>query len=190
MRAELAVRDAHREGRLETTIVRPPWFYGPWQPARQTTFFTLVRKGRFPLVGDGSQRRSMVHVDNLVQGVSLAERHPAAPGRAFWVADTRPYPMREILDTVKRALRDEGYDVSRRQVRLPAAASRVAERVDRALQARGRYHQEMHVMGEMGKTIACDVSATVEQLGYAPAYELYAGMRDAVAWCRERGIAL
>lgn len=190
MRGELAVRAAHEQGRLETTIVRPPWFYGPWQPARQTTFFTLVRRGRFPLVGDGRQRRSMVHVDNLVQVVGLAERHPAAPGRAFWVADARPYPLHEVLDTVKRALADEGYEVSRRQLRLPAVASRVAEGVDRALQHRGRYHQEVHVMGEMGKTIACDISATVEQLGYAPAYELYAGMRGAVAWCRARGIAL
>jgi nucleoside-diphosphate-sugar epimerase len=190
MRGELAVREAHESGRLETAIVRPPWFYGPWQPTRQTTFFTLVRKGRFPVVGDGRQRRSMVYVDNLVQGVALAERHPAAAGQAFWVADSRPYPLQEIVETVKQALGDEGLDVSTRQLRLPASASRVAEAVDRRLQRRGLYHQEMHVMGEMGKTIACDISTTVEQLGYRPAFDLYDGMRRAVAWCRDRGIVL
>jgi len=190
MRAEIAVREAHRAGTLETAVVRPPWFYGPWQPERQTTFFTLVRRGRFPLVGSGEQRRSMAYVDNLVQGVALAERHPAAAGRAFWIADERPYPMREVVETVKRALRDEGLEVSERQVRLPALASEVAERVDRVLQGRGMYHQEMHVMGEMGKAIACDVSASIEQLGYRPEFSLYEGMRRAVAWCRGRGIAL
>jgi nucleoside-diphosphate-sugar epimerase len=190
MRGELAVREAHEAGRLETAIVRPPWFYGPWQPARQTTFFTLVRKGRFPIVGDGEQRRSMAYVDNLVQGVALAERHPAAAGQAFWVADSRAYPLREIVDTVKQALRDEGFEVSKRQLSLPASASRVAESVDRQLQRRGRYHQEMHVMGEMGKTIACDISTTVDHLGYQPAFSLYEGMRRAVAWCRGRGIPL
>ena len=87
MRAELEVRAAHDRGDVPTVIVRPPWFYGPWQPERQTTFFSLVAAGRFPVPGDGSQRRSMVYVDNLVQGVALAERHPAAAGQAFWVAD-------------------------------------------------------------------------------------------------------
>ena len=190
MRGEIAVREAHEQGLLETTVVRPPWFYGPWQPERQTTFFTLVRKGRFPLVGDGEQRRSMAYVDNLVQGVALAERHPAAPGRAFWIADEKPYPMREVVETVKNALRDEGLEVSDRQVRLPALASTMAEKVDRVLQGRGIYHQEIHVMGEMGKTIACDVGASIEQLGYRPEFALYDGMRRAVAWCKQRGIEL
>ena len=67
---------------LDATIVRPPWFYGPFQPPRQTTFFRLIRAGRFPVVGDGEQRRSMVYVDNLVDGVIAAELTPAARARA------------------------------------------------------------------------------------------------------------
>ena len=80
MQAELRVLDAVDAG-LDAVIVRPPWFYGPFQPARQTTFFTLVRTGRFPVIGDGRQRRSMVYVDNLVQGIVRAELTPT-PRRA------------------------------------------------------------------------------------------------------------
>ena len=58
---------------IETVVVRPPWFYGRHQPRRQTRFFTAIRTGRFPLVGDGSNRRSMVNTDNLVDGVVRAE---------------------------------------------------------------------------------------------------------------------
>jgi nucleoside-diphosphate-sugar epimerase len=190
MRGEAAASEAHRTGRVETVIVRPPWFYGPWQPLRQTTFFTLVRKGRLPVIGDGRNRRSMVYVENLVQGVALAERHPTAPGQAFWVADSEPYEMRAVVETVKRALRDEGLDVTDRQFRLPALAGRVAERIDRTLQARGIYHQEMHVLGEMDKTIACDISATESVLGYAPQIGLLEGMRRSIRWCRQQGVAL
>jgi nucleoside-diphosphate-sugar epimerase len=43
MQAELAVTDAVAAG-LDAVIVRPPWFYGPFQPARQTTFFRMVRR--------------------------------------------------------------------------------------------------------------------------------------------------
>jgi len=188
MLAEQLVREAHRPGSFETTVIRPPWFYGPWQPIRQTTFFRLIRTGRFPMLGDGSQRRSMVHVDNLVLGVALAERHPDAPGDAFWIADAEPYPMREVLATVKQALRDEGYQVSDRQIRLPALAGTVAERIDRVLQSRGIYHQEFHVLGEMNKTIACDISHSQKVLGYEPRIALLEGMRSSIRWCREQGV--
>jgi nucleoside-diphosphate-sugar epimerase len=190
MMAELAVRAAHREGRLESVVVRPPWFYGPFQPLRQTTFFSLVRAGRFPLLGDGTQRRSMVHTDNLVQGVARAMRVRAAAGGAFWVADARPYEMREVVDTVKRALREEGYDVSPRQLHLPSAVGRVAERLDRTAQQHGLYQRELHVLGESDKTIACDITRTREVLGYQPAIELLEGMRGSIRWCAEQGVAL
>jgi nucleoside-diphosphate-sugar epimerase len=190
MCGEAAVRDAHRSGRVETVVVRPPWFYGPWQPLRQTTFFTLVRKGRFPLIGDGRNRRSMVYVENLVQGVALAERHRDAAGQAFWVADSEPYEMKAVVATVKQALRAEGLEVADRQMRLPAIAGRVAEGIDRTLQSRGMYHQELHVLGEMDKTIACDISATTAGLGYLPRIALLEGMRRSIRWCLRRGVAL
>lgn len=190
MAAEQLVLDAAEQGDLDTVVVRPPWFYGPWQPTRQTSFFTLIRRGRFPVLGDGTQRRSMVHVDNLVDGVLLAQRVEAARGQAFWIADERPYAMNEIVTTVQEALRAEGYDTSTRVVRVPAVVGRVAERVDTALQGRGVYHQEIHVLGEMDKTIACDISASQQVLGYQPGTGLLEGMREAIRWCRDRGLAL
>lgn len=190
MHAEQRVREAHEDNGLQTVVVRPPWFYGPWQPLRQTTFFRLIRTGKFPLLGDGSQRRSMVYVDNLVQGVSLAERVVDAAGDAFWVADARPYPMSEIVSTVKQALTDEGFTVSAKQTKLPAIAGRVAEKIDRTLQARGIYQQKFHVLGEMDKTIACDIGHTEDVLGYAPPVELLEGMRRSIRWCVERGVEI
>ena len=41
----------------------------------------MVRKGRFPIVGDGRQRRSMVYIDNLVDGVLRAELADCSPGQ-------------------------------------------------------------------------------------------------------------
>ena len=184
---ERAVLDAHLENGLETVVVRPPWFYGPFQPERQTTFFRMVRSGRFPALGDLTQRRSMVYVDNLVQGVALAEHVVDAGGQAFWVADERPYPLAEILDTVKAALAGAGLSVARRQLVLPSVVGRVAQRVDTALQARGRYSQEFHVLGEMGETIAVDISRTREVLGYDPQVDLATGMASAVQWCLDQG---
>jgi len=189
MQAELRVLEEVDAG-LDAVIVRPPWFYGPFQPARQTTFFRMVRTGRFPVIGDGRQRRSMVYIDNLVDGVVRAELTATAPGRAWWIADARPYEVNEIVATVGRALAAEGYDVRPNRVRLPSVAGRLAERADALIQRTGRYVQAVHVLGEMDKTIACAGTAAAVELGYAPEVELEEGMRRSIRWCRDQGLAL
>lgn len=189
MLAELAVLDAVGNG-LDATIVRPPWFYGPFQPPRQTTFFRMVRAGRFPVIGGGHQMRSMVYVGNLVDGVLAAELTPQAHGRAYWIADARPYEVNEIVATVGRALRDEGFSVKDSALRLPGPVGRLAETGDRLIQRLGLYQQQLHVLGEMDKNIACDISAARDELGYEPAMELYDGMRASIRWCVEQGLEL
>ena len=189
MQAELRVLDAVERG-LDAVIVRPPWFYGPFQPARQTTFFRMVRTGRFPVVGDGRQRRSMVHVDNLVQGIVRAELTATAPGRGWWIADAEPYEINDIVATVGRALAAEGFEVTPNRVRLPALAGRLAERADALIQRTGRYVQQVHVLGEMDKTIACDITGARRDLGSVPRIGLYEGMRRSIRWCVAEGIEL
>jgi nucleoside-diphosphate-sugar epimerase len=189
MQAELRVQDAVAAG-LNAVIVRPPWFYGPFQPARQTTFFRMVRTGRFPVFGDGQQRRSMVYVDNLVQGVVAAELVPTPAGRGWWIADARPYTVTEIVETVGRALEAEGFTVKPNRLRLPALAGRLAERADALAQRAGRYVQAVHVLGEMDKTIACDITVARQELGYDPQVALEEGMRRSIRWCKDEGLSL
>ncbi len=189
MEAELAVLDAVDHG-LDAVMVRPPWFYGPYQPPRQTTFFQMVRRGLFPVFGGGGQMRSMVYVDNLVDGVIRAELRETPPGGAWWIADARPYSVTEIVDTVGRAMTDEGFDVKPNRAKVPNLVAAAAERADALLQGSGRYHQQLHVLGEMNKTIACDISAARVELGYEPAVDLYEGMRRSIRWCVEQGFEL
>jgi nucleoside-diphosphate-sugar epimerase len=186
--AETLVKQAHERSDVPTVIVRAPWFYGPHQPSRQSTFFTTIRKGRFPLIGDGTQQRSMVYTENLVQGLLCAESSPKAPGNAYWVADAEPYTLADILDTVRAALRAEGFEVTdRKPPRLPRAASVLAEKVDGFLQSKGRYLQAVHVFGEMKDTIACDITRARDEIGYQPTVGLFEGMRASIRWCTEHG---
>jgi nucleoside-diphosphate-sugar epimerase len=188
MEAEQLVVRRFERGDLATVILRAPWFYGRYQPERQTRFFSAIRRGRFPLIGDGTQRRSMVNTDNLVHGLLRAEVAEVAPGRAYWIADPRPYELREILATVRDALAAEGLAVSRRApLRMPRVAAEVAAAVDAFAQGRGRYVQVVHVIGELKDTIACDVSRARQEIGYDPPVTLLDGMRSSVRWCLERG---
>ena len=189
--AETLVRTAHERGDVAAVIVRAPWFYGPYQPSRQSQFFTAIRKGRFPVIGDGTQRRSMVYTDNLVQGLLCADRSEKALGNAYWVADAEPYALSEILSTVREALTAEGLTVSGGNgLRVPRFVSEVAEKVDGLLQGKGRYSQAVHVLGEMKDTIACDIGRARDEIGYDPAVALLEGMRASIRWCLDHGETL
>jgi nucleoside-diphosphate-sugar epimerase len=187
--AEGIVRRSHDRGDISAVIVRPPWFYGPFQPERQSTWFAAVRRGRFPIIGDGTQRRSMVYAGNLVHGLERAEVAEAAPGRAWWIADPTPYELREILETVRAALEAEGLAVSGSLRSVPRIIGSVAEKVDGLLQSRGLYQQAVHVLGELKDTIACDTSAAQREIGYAPTMSLLDGMRASIRWGLERGMS-
>jgi nucleoside-diphosphate-sugar epimerase len=185
---EDALNAANASGALETVVTRPCWFYGPEQPPRQSTFFTMIREGKAPIVGDGEARRSMSYVDNTSLGLLLAAGSERAAGETYWLADERPYSMNEIVDTVEELLESEfGMEVAHDRMRLPSVASEVALAVDATLQRAGVYHQKIHVLSEMNKTIACSVDKARDELGYRPAVELREGMRRSIAWCLENG---
>ena len=150
-----------------------------------------MRTGRFPVFGDGGQRRSMVYIDNLVDGIVRAELTPTDAGLAWWIADACAYTVAEIVDTVGRALRDEGFDhVAPARLRLPEFVGDVAERLDGILQRRGRYVQQLHVLGEMNRRSPSTSTPPAAILGYEPAVELYDGMRRSIRWCIDNGIQL
>jgi nucleoside-diphosphate-sugar epimerase len=182
MEMEQAVRRCHEAGDVETVIIRAPWFYGPRQPPRQKLFFEMIRRGKVPIVGSGENLRSMAYVQNLAQGLVLAATHPAAAGQTYWIADERPYSMNEIIGTIERLMEEEfGQTCAHRRVRLPSALSSVAYVFDAILQSLDRYHQKIHVLSEMNKTIACSVAKAQRELGYRPEVSLEEGMRRSLA---------
>ncbi len=184
MEMELAVRE--RADKIETVLIRAPWFYGPNQPPRQTWFFQMVRDGKGPIVGSGNNLRSMAYVDNLCQGLILAAIRECAAGQVYWIADKRPYSMNEIMDTIERLLEKEfGHTCKHKRMKLPGFASEVAWVADKTLQALGIYHQKIHVLSEMNKTIACSVARAEKELGYKPTVALEEGMRRSLRWCAE-----
>lgn len=193
-RMEQVCREVAARGRLEVVVARAPWFYGPNQPERQLRFFRMIREGRAPLPGAGANLRSLAYVDNLAQGLLLCARAPLPAGatsRTYWLADARPYPFAEILDTVEDLLeRDFGLPCARRRLRLPRLVPLLARAADRALQGAGLYNQEVHVLGELDRTIACSIERARRELGYEPAIALREGMRRSIAWALARGASL
>jgi len=188
MQLEQYVNGLHETAQLETVLIRGPWFYGPYQPARQTTFFEMIRDGKAPIVGDGDNIRSMVFVDNLAQGLLLAAVSDNANGQTYWIADEVPYTMNEIINTVEYLLANEfNIECKYGRMKLPSVASDIAYLLDRLMQSTGLYHQKIHVLSEMNKNIACSVSKAKHELGYRPLVNLEQGMRLSIQQLIDQG---
>lgn len=175
---------------LDVTLLRACWFYGPHQPKRQTQFFSMIKEGKFPIVGSGENVRSMSHVDNLCLGIELAINSPLSRGKIYWIADARPYSMNEIIKTVRELMKDMGFQVKAKQPHLPNFVGHIATGVDAALQRLLLYNKQIHVFSELNKNIACSIAKAQEELGYVPPVALREGMQQSLEWCLAHGYAL
>ncbi|MDR2400915.1 MAG: NAD(P)-dependent oxidoreductase [Deferribacteraceae bacterium] len=188
MLMELSIKERITKGSgLETVIIRAPWFYGPFQPPRQTEFFCMIRDGKAPTLGKGISRRSMSYIDNLAQGMILAAKAENAVGGIYWIADRRPYEMREIVDTIEEVMeKDFNIPCRHKRMKLPSVAADVARLMDFCMQKAGVYHQKIHVLSEMNQSIACSVEKAVRELGYNPQIDLREGMRRSIEWLMQQ----
>ena len=101
--ADALVRAAHRDHDLPTVILRPSFVYGNGGPFRKF-FVDYMRRGRYRVVGDGSNLMRFVHVQDCAMAYALAvEKAPA--GETFLVVDDVPFTLREASDTIADALR-------------------------------------------------------------------------------------
>jgi len=177
MKMELFAQKHFDKGLLDLTIIRSPWFYGPYQPPRQKLFFEMIRNGNLPIVGDGENKRSMAYVENIVQGMILSATKEISSGKTYWIADESPYTMNQIVDTIKD-LFDKKFNIkcSNKRINLPDFISYFAEKVDFTVQGLGFYHKKIHVLSEMNKNIACSINLAKKELSYNPKYDLQTGM--------------
>ena len=90
--SEQVVLQAHVEGRVPCTIVRPGDVYGPRSRAWAMVPAQLIRSRRFSLPGGGYGLHSPIYIDNLVDGVVLRPPPPDAVGQIFTLSDGSASP--------------------------------------------------------------------------------------------------
>lgn len=176
MLMEQDIIELQKRTNMEITRIRSPWFYGPFQPKRQIIFFKMIASGKFPLVGDGENKRSMVYIENLVQGLILAALSDGK-NKLYWIADEEPYTMNFIVETINDVMKNNfGFKTKKNTIKLPSFFGDIAYFLDNVIQAFGFYNQKIHVFSEMNKNIACSIILAKKELGYKPSISLREGM--------------
>lgn len=155
---------------LRTVIVRPGCVYGKQGGLMSMWFDGVINKNELRVVGDGSNRWSLVHVDDLADAyVRIAERE--ATGSIFNIADGSQQSVGEMVQAIARAT---GYTGTITYVPVEEAAT---------------------TLGSLAESLALDqhldARKATEELGWHPRHNGFAGDAETylMAWKGDRCLA-
>lgn len=179
MLAELEVLRA--SDRLPVTIVRPAAVYGP-RDREWCEYVRLTVRGIQPRVGFGKKLMSIIHADDLTEGILRAAETPQAAGRVYFLAGERPCTMLEFGHAIAAALNKHPL-----RLPLPHAVAYVVGGVEEAL---GKIfgHDVMFNIQKVKEAVqyawTCSIERAQAELGFCPRIPLVEGMRATCTWYR------
>ena len=181
--AERLVFDFGKRTGLHVVCLRLPLVYGPGNKGNLYRMISAVDRGRFPPLPDVGNRRSMVHVSNVVDAAILAATHPAANGQCYIVTDGRPYSTRELYEMICRGL---GKPIPRWHVPLGAlkALARVGDAIGRV---RGRrFVFDSDALEKLTGNAWYSSEKIARELGFRPRVTFEEALPELIAWYRQQ----
>jgi UDP-glucose 4-epimerase len=98
--AELKLLKIGKESGMHVSIIRSSLVYGPNVKGNLKLMLSGVGGGWFPPLPETGNRRSMIHVDDLVRAILLVAEDKRANGEIFIATDGKPYSSREIYNAM------------------------------------------------------------------------------------------
>jgi UDP-glucose 4-epimerase len=98
--AELELLKIGKKSGMHVAIIRPSLVYGPNVKGNLKLMLSGVKKGWFPPLPETGNKRSMIHVDDLVRALLLVANDDRANGEIFIATDGVPHSSREIYNAM------------------------------------------------------------------------------------------
>jgi nucleoside-diphosphate-sugar epimerase len=98
--AEIRLLEIGLQSKMHVSIVRPSLVYGPGIKGNLRLMLSGIEKGWFPPLPEVGNRRSLIHVDDLVRVLLLVANDERANGEIYIATDGQPYSSREICESM------------------------------------------------------------------------------------------
>ncbi|MBS3953158.1 MAG: NAD-dependent epimerase/dehydratase family protein [Methylomicrobium sp.] len=165
-------------------VIRPSMVYGNTEKGNLPRMIDAIRKGYFPPLPEVHNKRSMVHVEDVVQAALLAAENPKAAGQIYIVSDGRPYSTREIYDWICEAL-----GKSPSSFNLPLgllnAMAKVGDGIGR-LRGR-RFFFDSDALDKLNGSAWYSSSKIERELGFTPVHDLKGSLPEIVRYLERNG---
>ena len=171
--------------RIPVTVIRPPLIYGP-RDRETLAFFTSVKNGVLPVLGDGRNTLSVIYGPDCAAAIVQAALSNGPSGRTYFVEDGAVYVWREALAEVEKAMGKRAFmrvGLPLGVVRLAAAASQTWGKVTNTAQM-----LTLDKVNELKQRHwVCSGDGARKDLGWAPKTQWAEGVREAARWYRAEG---
>ena len=169
---------------LSVTVIRPPAVYGP-RDQEMFTFFEAVSKGFMPVLGDGTQRLSVIFGADAADACIKALFVPHQSGRAYYIEDGAIYTQPQMADILERVLGKKAF-----RMKVPMGIVRLAAHATQ-LYGRARDRAVMLTPDKVNELGAphwvCSAEPIKQELGWAPSVQWEEGARQTADWYRTAG---
>ncbi len=179
--AEQLVLDYGRRLGLRVVCLRLPLVHGPGHKGNLCRMIAAIDRGFFPPLPDLGNRRSMVHVQDVVQAALLAATVPAADGQCYIVTDPRPYSTREIYELICQSL-GKGIPGWHIPVGTLRALGRLGDIIGRA--SGRRFLLDSEALDKLIGSAWYSSERIRRDLGYCPCISFEDALPEMVAWYR------
>jgi nucleoside-diphosphate-sugar epimerase len=179
-REVLAANDAA----LATVALRPRLIWGPGDTQILPRLVERARAGRLRLVGSGDNLVDTTYIDNAAQAHFDAFEHlapgAACAGRAYFISNGEPKPMREILNALLAAV---GAPPVSKSLPFPAAYAigAACEAAWTLLPLRGEPPLTRFLAEQLATTHWYDMGPARRDFGYQPQVTIAEGLRRLAA---------
>lgn len=182
--AEHIVWDRHKTGKIETTVIRPSWIYGPRDRTSLKRILGLMRSGRHKILGDGTNRMNTAYAGNIAECAILAADKPEAAGQGYNASDDGVITQRQYMDMIADAA-----GLPRTTKRVPYGAAYAAGFVLEAIgHMTGTSKPPMitrYGVWLTGRTVFFSAEKARRDLGWKPTVRYEEGVPATVKWYLE-----
>ena len=105
--AEVKLLEIGRQSGMNVSIVRPSLVYGAGAKGNLALMRKGIQQGWFPPLPETGNRRSMIHVDDLVEALLMVAEDERANGEIFIATDGVPNSSRKIYEAICHAVGKE-----------------------------------------------------------------------------------
>jgi nucleoside-diphosphate-sugar epimerase len=180
-----AEQECHRVmGKLPVTIVRPPAVYGP-RDTGILKYFETASMGLQPLIGFDEKYLSLIHVDDLAEGIILAGEHPAAVGQTYFITSEMYYTWRQIGEVMAGVLEKNTFRLNVPHWCVYSVAA-VAELMSVFSKSAAVLNIEK-ARDIVQRAWICDGAKSRKDLGFDEKIPLEAGFRSTWEWYKKQG---
>ena len=177
--AEQRAIEIAQQSSMALTILRLATLYGEGDPGNVARLMRTIDRGRFIWVGNGSNRKSLLHRDDAARACVTVTLHPCT-GIQIYNVSAPPYTMREVVEGLAAAL---GRTLPHWHIPT-SLALRSAEILSRLVGHRGRLGSLHTTLEKWLADDAYDTSKFQQTFGFQIEMGLPEGLRREVAWYR------